>query len=468
MYGLWAHQDLNLIEPDQNAERISVIDILEDIEIQTGFGPLRPGHMTKEWEEYIIGVVEAYRFPAHLNARILDFETRERALEGLRKLWRQWRKGQRFRGLQRDGFDPKNYRNIAGTAAYKKVRKLWILSRQDRNEAVEEDVAAFKLARLDPEGAAAAAAAASAAAFDPGFNPDFAPAFDHSVPDPPFAPAVPAAPPVGFDPGYPYDPAFMHDPANNELPGIRASRFDYNNDDLVWNAPLLVVVPDPDNPTDCSQHEFHSCNLSEALADDSPLNPDYLKDDFVSFDDMWIDCKGLQILTLVNRLIDLGAMTTEGSVWWSFRPSHQWRMMLMNATDRTPILTENGFREIVRRTYQEFFPWYYGKRNRDRGPTPNGLRPCFTIFVVPNSQEFPIFNLPGAPPAIGPAAGPAQGSGDPHPVDPASPDAFDEFITMPSSGSSRDSGKRFRRGNSSSEENSGKRRNPRRSSRNKK
>ncbi|KAJ6016198.1 hypothetical protein N7540_010789 [Penicillium herquei] len=373
MYNLWAQEELGLGEADQNDERVGVIDLLEEHEIENGFSHLRPGYMTREWGWKMHEFARANRWPATMNANILNDETRNSTLEALRKLWRQWRKGQRPRGLQKEGLDPQQYRNIAGTVPYKRMRLLWILNRRDRSDVISETIALSRLAGLSPEPLLTADAAA-----------DNGPPVDDGPP-----PGYDTAH-VGYDPLFPVDPTLMLDPAAEsqlEALGVRTtSTFTYENDDLIWNAPVMVVIPNPTNIADAGLYDFQSCNLSEIMPEDSPLNPNYKKNDYKSFDDMWLDYKALQITTMSNRLLQIGAMTEEGSLWWTFRPASQWRLMLQNENDRTPIGNDERFREIVRHTYQQLFPWYYGRRGRSRGDIPNGPRPCFTIFVVPSSQ----------------------------------------------------------------------------------
>ncbi|KAJ5707586.1 hypothetical protein N7488_007387 [Penicillium malachiteum] len=251
-------------------------------------------------------------------------------------------------------------------------------------------------------------------------------------------------PGIAYDPSFPVDPALMLPPGTATAGiGMRTSTFSYENDDLVWNAPLMVVIADAFDPKDVIQYRFESCNLSEVMAEDRPNWPDYRKADLVSFDDMWLNWRGLEISTLTNHLLQLGHMTEQGSLWWSYRPASQWRAMLYNETNRTQITSSDSFREIVLRTYEERFPWYHGRRERGRGGMPNGPRPCFTIFVVPNSQEFPQLQV--LPIAARRGRQSAQGPGDTEepaaPNDPSA-DPFDDFIAMPSSGSSRNSEKR--------------------------
>ncbi|KAJ5621581.1 hypothetical protein N7528_006364 [Penicillium herquei] len=378
MYNLWSQEELRLEGADQNEERIGIIDALEQMEIEMGFPTMRTAAMSNDLRDRIIQAARENRMPGTtMCANLLNEDTRDVTFAALKKVWRQWRKGQRWRGLQREGYDPRLYKDIAGTAPYKSMRLMWILNVQDRHSVMQETLVASRVG--DPTGSAPLPAV---------------PGVPARAAEPEPAPPIESGPPAGYDTaGIAYDPAFPIDPALMLPPGtatagigMRTSTFSYENDDLVWNAPLMVVIADSLDPKDVVQYRFESCNLSEIMAEDRPNWPDYRKADLVSFDDMWLNWRGLEVSTLTNHLLQLGHMTEQGSLWWSYRPASQWRAMLYNETNRTQITSSDSFREIVLRTYEERFPWYHGRRERGRGGMPNGPRPCFTIFVVPNSQ----------------------------------------------------------------------------------
>ncbi|KAJ5733742.1 hypothetical protein N7493_002528 [Penicillium malachiteum] len=345
---------------------------------------MRTTAMSDDLQERVLQAARENRMPgATMCANLLNPDTTEATFAALKNVWRQWRKGQRWRGLQREGYDPKMYKDIAGTAPYKSMRLMWILNIQDRHTILHETLASSRVG--DPTGTAPDPAAPivrtarAARAAEPEPEPT------HAVSDGP--PPGYDTTGIAYDPAFPIDPAMMLDPGTATTSiGMRTSAFSYESDDLVWNAPLMVVMADAYDPKDIIQYRFQSCNLSELMAEDRPNWPDYRKADFVSFDDMWLNWKGLEITTLSNHLLQMGHMTEQGSLWWSFRPATQWRAMLYNETNRLQITNADVFRDIVRRTYEEHFPWYHGKRERGRGGVPNGPRPCFTIFVVPNSQ----------------------------------------------------------------------------------